>query len=283
VEAVRAEMSSSVAERLAEMEREISAAVTSAGDDQRDAAASVVRIGEELRTEVERAVSSVRENVASLRSELERQAAALGEGMARVDRLGDAVETIGRRRAFRKLVDAERDLHREQVALVEELTSAGETVTGAVRDIEARIADAAESVAAAAERNADEVGAIREVRQVLESFPALLESRLTEAVDAVHADIVATGSRSEGSGDEIVSLREEIEALRSAVEGSAKRAPATKLARDVKALQGRIDDLEASMRDTLAKEVAQRVRASIDRRVKSFLDEIRGEVGKEGS
>lgn len=107
--------------------------------------ALAARLGEaagNLRWEVQDALNRVHEQLASLtggvegvRTDAQERASALQTGLQRVDNLAEAVESIGRRRGFRQVVESDERLRQEQAAMVERLTDAGERLAARLDDV----------------------------------------------------------------------------------------------------------------------------------------------------
>jgi hypothetical protein len=172
--------------------------------------ALAARLGEaagNLRWEVQDALNRVHEQLASLaggvegvRTDAEERASTLQTGLERVDNLAEAVESIGRRRGFRQVVESDERLRQEQAAMVERLTDAGERLAARLDDVKQELeglrkaAHDAQAGLLAEEirrRVADELVTEEMVQAVLEKMQQSFERSLAEMAAQVDARLQA--------------------------------------------------------------------------------------------
>lgn len=179
--------------------------------------ALATRLGEaagNLRWEVQDALSKLQERFGSLagavegvRSDAQARASALQAGLERVDKLAEAVESIGRRRAFRHVVESDERVRQEQAAMTARLSEAGEQLTERLEDVKNEVeglrkaAHDAQAGLLAEEirrRVADELVTEEMVRAMFERMQESFErmfAELTARVDARLDDAAAVPSR----------------------------------------------------------------------------------------
>jgi hypothetical protein len=230
----------------------------------------------------------------------------LAAGFARISRLADVIETLGRKRAFNELVEGEAALREEQVALTGKLQAAATAVSEQATSLGRRI-DGLESRLRA---TGDELGA-------LERIPAEASEHVTEAVERLRGALeVALGERFAGeiagsierlrseldagvpvaevlsrldklarSQEDVSrahreveeltsSLRSDVTRLRKAIEGWGKPRTAPQLAQDLQAVEGRVAALEGEVRglvEAVSARVTEQVLEALDARKRRGL------------
>jgi hypothetical protein len=101
---------------------------------------------------------------------------AVQTGLGRVDRLASVIDSLGRRRGFQELIEAERALRAEQTAFVDRLTTSGARVSDGIEDLAGRIDRLEEGLRAAAEETAS-----------LRQLPGHASERVTAAMEQTRA------------------------------------------------------------------------------------------------
>jgi hypothetical protein len=239
----------------------------------------------------------------------ERLSKSIGEmeaGFARVSRLAEVIETLGRKRAFQELIESERALREEQSSMVGQLREAGGAVEQhatalgrRIDSLEGRLtaaadqlgaleqvpAAASESVAEAierlrgtlqetlGERFAGEVGrSVERLRTELEAGVPVKEvlTRLRELA-ATQEEV----SRAQRQVEELsASLRSDVTQLRKTIEGWGKPRTAPQLAEELLALEGRVSALETEVGglvEAVSARVTDRVREALEARKRRGL------------
>lgn len=177
--------------------------------------ALAARLGEaagKLRWEVQDALNKVQEQLASLvggvegvRTDAQERASALQTGLEGVDNLAEAVESIGRRRGFRQVVESDERLRQEQAAMVERLSDAGERLATRLDDVKQELeglrkaAHDAQAGLLAEEirrRVTDELVTEEMVQAVLERMQQSFERSFAELTAHVDARLDAAGEQS---------------------------------------------------------------------------------------
>jgi ABC-type transporter Mla subunit MlaD len=202
-----------IEERLDAVSRASAEEVRGRVDETSEALAA--RLGEaagKLRWEVQDALSRVQEQLASLvggiegvRTDAEERASALQTGLERVDNLAEAVESIGRRRGFRQVVESDERLRQEQAAMVERLSDAGERLATRLEEVKQELeglrkaAHDAQAGLLAEEirrRVTDELVTEEMVQAVLERMQQSFERSFAELTAHVDARLNAAGEPS---------------------------------------------------------------------------------------
>ncbi|MGH2724578.1 MAG: hypothetical protein ACRDI0_10025 [Actinomycetota bacterium] len=257
-----------------------------------------------LKDEVMLMATALRDEVAGPMAELAGDRETLRRGLDRVERLGDIVESLGRRRGFRELVKAERALQAEQAAFVERLNAAGEGLAvmaqGVERRLEAMVEAAVERIRpdpAHAEALAGAEASIDALRQDLPAAVGELVARVEESTRALQERFEALSGALEGRGEgesredrqaaaraqrelrsATTSLRREVEGLSKRIEGWGKPRTAPRLAQEVRDLGRRFEALEQEVQSQVAAAVAKRVQASVDRRLRALLADLSEQI-----
>jgi methyl-accepting chemotaxis protein len=242
------------------------------------------RIAEALRPELERVAGALRsevpESIGLLRQEVEatrRRTDRLEEGLTRVGRLADAVETIGRRRAFRQLAQTEEELVRQQAAQVERVTEAGTTLGRQAEELSGRLrplADAGERferLSSSVDRLGDDVG--RRMRTEVEEIRSLLADEVRD-VFAERWNAVVRDLRMEL--EDAVSRRTDIRSLRDVARAQRD------LERTVSALRAAVGETRARLDDWGRPRSSQRLGKALDEvvdRVVSLEREVHQTAG----
>ncbi|MGH2724525.1 MAG: hypothetical protein ACRDI0_09740 [Actinomycetota bacterium] len=233
-----------------------------------DVEATLRRVLQGFAAELQEVLTGIHERVAQAASSLQRQAEGSGELPARIAEgmatIGEAVGEAAAAQAMvnerlEKMAAGDGALRDELLALREDVRSQVATLRGEVKGMldgmAATILDGAgdrrEAEAAMAGRLAEE---IREARR---SVREDLERAVGEAMDGVRRDV-----------DD---LRARIEAW-----GTPRSAP--KLARDLGALEDRVDELTSSVRDQVVEAVSERMEHLLELRFEALVQVIESRV-----
>lgn len=255
-----------------------------------------------LKDEVVLMATALREEVARPIAELAADRATLRGGLERVDRLAEIVESLGRRRGFRELVEAEQALHAEQAAFVERLNAAAEGLTAMASGVERRlqrlVEEAAERVRPDPGHLEALAGAEASMTALREDLPAAVtdlvarvEGSMTGVQERIEALPAALGGQKDGGEDRQAALRaqrelrsattalkRQVEALAKRIDGWGKPRTAPKLAQEVRDLGRRFEALEEEVESKVAATVARRVQASVDRRLRALVEGVSEEI-----
>jgi hypothetical protein len=166
-----------------------------------------------MRWELQDAVKGVREQLSSLaegvsavQAETGERATALQEGLVRVDKLAEAVETIGRRRGFKQIVESDQRIRDEQAAMVDRLAEVGEVLSTHMEEVRAELGelqraarDAQAGVLAEEIRRrvVDELVTEQMVEAMVERVQGTFEARLQEVLERVESRLEASMPASE--------------------------------------------------------------------------------------
>lgn len=156
-----------------------------------------------MRWEVQDVLKGVQEQMAGLgdavravQAETDKRAVSLQEGLERVDKLAEAVETIGRRRGFRQVVESDQRIREEQAALVDRLADVGQVLSSHMEEVRAELGelqraarDAQAGVLAEEIRRrvVDELVSEQMVQSMIERVQAKFDERFQELVGRVEA------------------------------------------------------------------------------------------------
>jgi phage-related tail protein len=207
----------------------------------------------------------------------------LEAGFARVSRLADVIETLGRKRAFNELVESEHALREEQAALAGQLQQAAASVAGLATNLGGRIDGLEERLRGAGEK-----------LSALDRIPVEASDRVADAIERVRGTLEdALGERFAGEvGESIAKLRSELEAGVPVKEVLTRLHELARSQEDVSRAQREVEELSSSLRSDVtrlrkaiegwgrpqtAPQLAQQLRA-IDQRVSSVEGEVRGLV-----
>jgi hypothetical protein len=299
--------------RLEEMEKATQARIgeleTAVGEARQALETAVASVADGLRAEQARTADRMRADQAKANQRLsERMTKSIGEleaGFARISRLADSMETLGKKRAFQELVRSEEALREEQAEFVGRLRETGSAVAEEAGSLSRRIAQLEERLRASAEE-----------LEALERLPAEASGRVTEAVERMRGDLEALGRRFAGElGGSIERIRTELEAgvpvkellgrlaelarsqgdvsraqreleklsasvgsevkhLRRAIEGWGKPRTAPQLAEELQALEGRVSVIEgevAGLVEAVSARVTERVLEALQTRKRRGL------------
>jgi chromosome segregation ATPase len=199
-----------IEERLAAVHRSASGEEARARVDETSEALAA-RLGEaagSMRWEVQETLSKVHnqltaltDGLAAVSSEAEARAAALQEGLERVDMLAEAVATIGRRRGFKQVVESDRRVREEQAAMTERLAEGGRLLSAQVEEVRAELEElgrAARDVQAGAmaeeirRRVVDELVTEQLVQEMVQRVEETFDRRLQELAGRVDAGLGRT-------------------------------------------------------------------------------------------
>jgi hypothetical protein len=156
--------------------------------------------------DVREQLSSLAEGVSAVQAETGERATALQEGLARVDKLAEAVETIGRRRGFRQVVESDQRIRDEQAAMVDRLAEVGEVLSTHMEEVRAELGelqvaarDAQAGVLAEEIRRrvVDELVTEQMVEAMVERVQGTFEARLQEVLERVESRLGASVPASE--------------------------------------------------------------------------------------
>jgi ABC-type transporter Mla subunit MlaD len=194
-----------VEERLGQVAAAASAETLRAQMDQTGQALGE-KLGEaagEMRWEVQDVLKGVQEQLGSLaegvrdvQAETDKRAATLQEGLQRVDKLAEAVETIGRRRGFRHVVESDERIREEQAAMVDRLADAAQVLSSHMEEVRAELGelqrtarDAQAGVLAEEIRRrvVDELVSEQMVATMMERVQTTFDERFQELVSRVDA------------------------------------------------------------------------------------------------
>jgi DNA-binding ferritin-like protein len=239
----------------------------------------------------------------------ERLSKSIGEleaGFARVSRLAEVIETLGRRRAFQELIESERALRDEQSSMVGRLREAGDAVAEhattlgqRIDRLEARLSGAADELgsleqvpAAAAEGVAEAIERLRgtlqetlgerfagEVDRSVERLRAELEAGVPvkETLTRLQELAATQGEvwRAQRQVEELsTSLRSDVTQLRKTIEGWGKPRTAPQLSEELRAVEGRVSALETEVGglvEAVSTRVTDRVLEALENRKRRGL------------
>lgn len=230
-----------------------------------------------LPPQVGRALHVVREAVAEIAAaqqalgerveELRRDAAAIrdevAERMERVDRLSGVIDSLGRKRGFKDLVAAERRAVEQQEAFVGRLASLGERLVAQAEAVRRRVDEVAQGVAL------PEDAVARVTEQVTERVAPPLAEQLSRELRGLER-------ATRGTQYELERVRKRMDAW-----GRARSAP--RLAEEIGGLQERVVDLERTLEERPAEEVAEhleRLDARVEALGRLIEEATRGTGGK---
>jgi hypothetical protein len=252
--------------------------------------AALVALREEWSVQAE-TMSSMRADVATLRGAFER-----------VDRLAEIVESLGRRRGFRELIETEQRLHRERVELSQRITGTGEELAQRATALEERLRRIAE--AARLERLQSQVSeriasGVEDLRaSLVEELGGRVSEGLTAVVDALERQVgeVLPGSVGEAvraevsealpsqaieelrsvhegqreAGEAVAGLRQEVLEVRDRLVAGAEEREAA-LDEQASALQERMAGVEEAIQGDLVEAVYERMQRAFDRRFEALV------------
>jgi uncharacterized phage infection (PIP) family protein YhgE len=216
---------------------------------------------------------------------------AVQTGLGRVDRLASVIDSLGRRRGFQELIEAERALRAEQTAFVDRLTTSSARVAEGVEDLAGRIDRLEEGLRAAAEDTRQLPGhASERVTAAMEQTRATMEEALEQRFDRslevsirglraelergvpvqdllqelrdlarVQAELAKAQHTVEGVAD---ALRSEVVRLQGTIEGWGRPKTVPEVAAQLGALEERVTGLEgrvAGLVDAVADRVTEQV------------------------
>jgi uncharacterized protein YoxC len=146
-------------------------------------------------------LSALAENLTTVQAETNERGTALQEGLARVDRLAEAVESIGHRRGFKQVVESDQRIRDEQAAMVDRLAEAGQLLSSHMEEVRAELGElqrtARDSQAGVLadeirRRVVDELGTEQLVEAMVERVQATFEARLAEVLERVESRLDAS-------------------------------------------------------------------------------------------
>lgn len=251
---------------------------------------------------VDERIDGLAAEVEALRAETEQRAVALTAGIQRVDHLAEVIETLGRRRGFKELMETEQRLKAEQAALVEQLQATGEGLSQRVQGLEEQLASLAEVAelerlqTGVADRIAEAVDGLRAslaedlgarvsegmsaAAKASEERAKAVTAKLQEQVKKAFSSKAAIKDLSEISDAQrdldkaAAALRADIAEVNKKIESWGKPRSAVRLAREVAGLEERVVDLEKTLQEQLVDEVVDRVQHAFDRRFEALVQVV---------
>ena len=253
----------------------------------------------EVREEARQAVGAARDEVMAvsrsleeLRTRYEARADAIEGGLARVDELADVIDSLGKRRGFRELVETERKLSEQQQLLTGQVTEAADQLSDRVGSLEARLEEVADAVDVKAlhpllaERAAGAVeqfrtslakelgervgrgmdGVTEAVRERVEkTLPPAIEELRSTMQAGVEAEVEAAVKRSSEP------LREDLAEIRRKIAAWGRVRSAPRIAEEIGTLDDRLGELERAVQEDLVEQVFDRMQGAFDRRFEALV------------
>ena len=238
---------------------------------------------------IEAALQAVREEMGGF-------AAALEERMAGVDRLTAAIESLGRKRGFKDLVQSEQRAVQQQEEQVSRLVAAAETLAGRVDEVESAVSGIVDRLRTVdASRREDLTPILSQVRERLAGALQDLRDRvatdLAAGLEAIRVEVGTAPSPADGS-EHLVDLaagqketdqalraaRAELARIRKRMDSWGRARSAPRIADEVAGLEERVVELERSVHEELTDAVADRVEAHLDRRFEALVQLIESRI-----
>lgn len=220
-----------------------------------------------LRSEAKESAVALREEIAGLRMEAAARAETLQAALGRIDRLTATLESMGSRRGFRDLMDAEERLREQQSAYADRLIASGQVISQNIQALEQRLTEVADQVAEAA---GDQIAAtLEEFREEVAKVPVrkLSPAELKEVVALQKELETVTGG-----------LRSDLADLRKRIESWGRPRSAPRLAEEIGAVEGRVRDVERTLQADLVEAVMTRLQRLFDRRFEALVQLVDARV-----
>ncbi|HEV3473773.1 MAG TPA: hypothetical protein VG602_00145 [Actinomycetota bacterium] len=255
-----------------------------------------------IRDEARQAVGAAREEVMAvsrtleeLRAKYEARADAIESGLGRVDRLAEVIESLGRRRGFKDLVESEQRLAQHQEALTARIADASGELSARIGVLEARLQSVAEAVdvealhPVLADRAAQAVDELRTslagelgervsvgmdgvtdaVRdRIDEALPTAIDELRTTITEGIDAEIEGTVERA------ATPLREDLADIKRKIAAWGRVRSAPRIAEEIGTLDERLTEVEQAVQEDLVEQVFDRMQRAFDRRFEVLIQLI---------